>query len=180
MGRSLLCIDMDGVLARFHDKAVGTDGKIHYHRMYREGFFASLDPYENMVEAASILAAEFGEIDLKILSKVPGKRPDLAGQKSDWVERHAPFIPAEHRHFVGRGESKAAYFDCFANDYESVSLIDDYDKNLFEWGEAGGKSIKFVNGTNDKTSDWVGSRLYHDTEPRLLASELARIVLGLD
>ena len=35
-------------------------------------------------------------------------------------------------------------------------LIDDYTKNLFDWNDAGGVAIKFLNGINNNSKQWQG------------------------
>lgn len=150
-------VDMDGTLARFHDE------NKYLERMWEEGFFAQLKPFENAVDTVKMLAQD-PSVEVFILSAaIEGEPPYCVAQKHAWIDRYLPEIDKTHRIFTSVGENKAELIPHGIN--ASDVLIDDYNKNLKQWREQGGHSIKFVNNINHKGlvgELWQGDLIHHD------------------
>jgi len=150
-------VDMDGTLARFHDE------NKYLERMWEEGFFEQLKPFENAVDTVKMLAQD-PSVEVFILSAaIEGEPPYCVAQKHAWLDRYLPEIDKTHRIFTSVGENKAELIPHGIN--ASDVLIDDYNKNLKQWREQGGHSIKFVNNINHKGlvgELWQGDLIHHD------------------
>ena len=150
-------VDMDGTLARFHDE------DRYLERMWEEGFFEQLKPFENAVDTVKALAKD-PSIEVFILSAaIEGEPPYCVAQKHAWLDKYLPEIDKSHRIFTGVGENKAELIPHGIR--ASDVLIDDYNKNLDEWQAYGGHSVKFVNNINHKGlvgELWQGDLIYHD------------------
>lgn len=150
-------VDMDGTLARFHDE------NKYLERMWEEGFFEQLKPFENAVDTVKLLAQD-PNVEVFILSAaIEGEPPYCVAQKHAWLDRYLPEIDKTHRIFTAVGENKAELIPHGIK--ASDVLIDDYNKNLEEWREQGGHSIKFVNNINHKGlvgELWQGDLIHHD------------------
>lgn len=150
-------VDMDGTLARFHDEDK------YLERMWEEGFFEQLKPFDNAVDTVKALASD-PNIEVFILSAaIEGEPPYCVAQKHAWLDKYLPEIDKSHRIFTGVGENKAELIPHGIR--ASDVLIDDYNKNLDEWQTFGGHSIKFVNNINHRGLHgelWQGDLIYHD------------------
>ncbi len=172
--RTRLFVDMDGTLARFHDEVQ------YLERMYEPDFFRNLKPFQNAVETIRTYIQEHPEAEVFILSSaVPGEPPGCARQKHDWLDKHLPEIDRAHRLFpeIGTPKNLAIPGGIRLGDV----LLDDYNKNLEEWRQAGGLGVKFVNNINDralKGERWSGFRMYHDANPRSNALFLTKLTEG--
>lgn len=133
-------IDMDGTLARFHDEVQ------YLERMYEQGFFLNLKPFEEAVNGINELAKTH---DVYILSAVvEGEPPYCMDEKHRWIDKYLPAIDDEHRIFTKVGVPKENFIEGGVK-FDDV-LYDDYNKNLEEWSEAGGIPIKCVNNINHR------------------------------
>ncbi len=169
--RTRLFVDMDGTLARFHDEVQ------YLERMYEPDFFRNLKPFQSAVETIQTYIREHPDAEVFILSSVvPGEPPGCARQKNDWLDKHLPEIDRAHRLFpeIGTPKNLAIPGGIRPGDV----LIDDYNKNLVEWQQAGGLGVKFVNNINDralKGERWRGLRLYHDAHATYNVHFLSRL-----
>ena len=150
-------VDMDGTLARFHDE------NKYLERMWEEGFFEQLKPFENAVDTVKMLAQD-PSVEVFILSAaIEGEPPYCVAQKHAWLDRYLPEIDQQHRIFTAVGENKAELIPQGIR--KTDVLIADYNKNLDEWQHYGGHSIKFVNNINHKGlvgELWQGDLIHHD------------------
>jgi len=130
-------VDMDGTLARFHDE------DRYLERMWEQGFFEQLKPFENAVDTVKLLAKD-PNVEVYILSAaIEVEPPYCVAQKHAWLDRYLPEVDKQHRIFTAVGENKAELIPQGIR--KSDVLIDDYNKNLDEWQQYGGHSVKFVN-----------------------------------
>lgn len=150
-------VDMDGTLARFHDE------EKYLERMWEEGFFEQLMPFDNAVDTVKALASD-PNIEVFILSAaIEGEPPYCVAQKHAWLDRYLPEVDRSHRIFTAVGENKAELIPDGIK--QTDVLIDDYNKNLNEWQTFGGHSIKFVNNINHRGLHgelWQGDLIFHD------------------
>ena len=164
-------VDMDGTLARFHDEVK------YLERMWEEGFFKELKPFEEIVDSIHILKRDNPEAEIFILSAaIEGEPPYCQQQKHEWLDRYLPEIDRSHRIFTEIGKPKADYIEggISATDV----LIDDYNKGLEEWEKSGGTAVKCVNNINHKGLVgplWEGKLIHNDDFPSAIASDICPI-----
>ena len=164
-------VDMDGTLARFHDEVK------YLERMWEEGFFKELKPFEEIVDSIHILKRDNPEAEIFILSAaIEGEPPYCQQQKHEWLDRYLPEIDRSHRIFTEIGKPKADYIEggISATDI----LIDDYNKGLEEWEKSGGTAVKCVNNINHKGLVgplWEGKLIHNDDFPSAIASDICTI-----
>ena len=93
-------IDMDGVLCEYRPEAKITD-------MMSSGYFASLAPRSEMVEAVKGLI-KLGQFDVYVLSAVISECAEQSKrEKTEWLDKYIPEIDAYHRFFTICGTSKS-------------------------------------------------------------------------
>lgn len=124
--------DMDNCLALFSTK--GNEANA-ISRMFDKGYFKNLPVIENAMETLSALMWE-GH-DVHILSACVNS-PYCKIEKKEWLEKYFPFIESHKIHLCEVGENKAEII----GNVKGAYLVDDYKKNLIEWEEAGGISVK--------------------------------------
>ncbi len=174
-------IDMDGTLCRFHD----TEHQ-YIERMWEKGFYLGLKPFEEFVNAISLLINRNPNTDIYILSAVlPTDPPFIEDEKRRWVHEYLPQLPDERLIFVPAGTDKSQYIGDID---ENCFLIDDYNKNLREWEQAGGFPIKFINDINNKGLGayggekgqlWNGFSIEHNHSAMSICLELENTI-GVD
>jgi len=139
--RTMLFIDMDGVLADFERGINEGTGDIN--QMFEKNFFRKLEPMEEDIAGKIEKLQELTKV--KILSKTCVERNDkrFAGQVADkkyWLMRFAPTVKDEDIIIQSTDESKGSIVKEFP-DFHCI-LVDDYSLNLVEWELAGGIGIK--------------------------------------
>ena len=169
--------DLDGTLARFHDRILDDKGLVKLDLMYQVDFFRSLEPFSNMVEAVRLLMEKHPEYEIYILSAVPDD--EIVEQKNDWVDEFLPELDVSKRIYVKPGETKGSVIKN-ADSY----LIDDFNKNLAEWVNAGGHPIKCRNNVNHAGKArfggdfciWQGDLVYNMDPPEKIIADLEAII----
>ncbi|WRS29019.1 hypothetical protein U6B65_14775 (plasmid) [Oscillospiraceae bacterium MB08-C2-2] len=163
-----LFVDMDGTLAEF--KRVD-----RLESLYEYGYFANLQPMENVVQAIQEIIYSSPEIEVFILSAYLSDSPHALIEKNQWLDQLLPEIDAAHRVFLPCGSDKREFVpggirptDC---------LLDDYTYNLSGW-EPPAKGIKLLNGINHTKGTWQGVCTRWDTPPATLASQIVEIMEG--
>ena len=171
-----LLVDMDGTLARFHDEAQ------YIERMYEEGFFRDLKPFENMVEGIRLFMRQHPDTEVYVVSaKLAEDAPFCVSEKNAWLDKYLPEVDDSHRLFTDPGRSKAEYIPggVSKNDY----LLDDYNRGLNMFLYDGGSAIKCHNNINQRGLGahggevgrmWMGPMVHTDDEPCLIAAGLAQ------
>lgn len=152
--------DMDGVLAEYKKDSDLSD-------FAKRGYFRHLAPENNMIDALNMLL-ENGDalgISVCVLTKVyPTQFRYSVREKQEWRQEYLPdLFDSEFVMVNGEEEEKseaiAALLGAGLN--KDYFLIDDYNRNLYEWKEAGGTPVKYVNGINDTHRSFLGRRLEH-------------------
>lgn len=152
--------DMDGVLAIYDPKDYS--GKYPKWDQLGAHYFLDRKPDKRALKMLKLLDKYAHETDGKVyvlssVSNLASHALEQGADKRAWLEKHAPFLdqfqifitPSLPKWQVAkkiRGTSELASSDI---------LIDDYNKNLEEWREAGGTALKYMNGTNSEES-WSG------------------------
>ena len=150
MARKRVFVDMDGVLCEYREGASVQD-------MEADGYFRSLAPRTQMLEAVKFLI-ESGLGEVFILSSVlPQRKIEATAEKNAWLNEHLPVVDGVHRIFPLCGSSKAEAVGELTRD---DILLDDYSLNLFSWNEAGGSPVKILNEVNGRRGSFtLGPRI---------------------
>ncbi len=175
MKKVKIYVDMDGVLAKWNEKASEEDTHL-------PGYFRSRETELNA--AAMVHLLKMAGLDVEILSSVYVD-DHSASEKREWLDNNGlGDIPAV---FVPYGKDKHAYIDG-SEDVLSV-LIDDYGRNLSAWEAEGHLAIKFMNGINSrpklvvaedgtvnmKVDSWTGYSIDYRMSPTQLATVVSAI-----
>lgn len=163
-----LFVDMDGTLAVF--KPVD-----EMETLYEEGYFKTLAPQRNVVEAVRKIIKEHPEIEVNILSAYLSDSQYALQEKNEWLDRYLPEINQEHRVFVPCGTDKKEGIRDGVR--KTDFLLDDYTKNLHEW-QPPARGIKLLNGINHSRGTWVYDCLRHDRTADSLAAAIVSVVRG--
>lgn len=120
-------LDMDGVLCEYKEEIDKSD-------LYKEGYFATLSPQRNILDAAKLLSKEKW-VETYIISSVLADSPYAVQEKNAWLDRYLPEIDKDHRLFPPCGSPKTLAVP------QGISkgdiLIDDYGVNVRHWDELG-------------------------------------------
>ena len=168
---------MDGVLAEYRKDCTEND-------MKKKGYFLSLKPEINMVNALTRLALDSDMLGIKVcvLTKVyPTQFKYSVREKLEWRDEYLPeLFDSEFIMVNGEEQEKseavreltngAVNSDCY--------LIDDYNPNLAEWVKNGGNAVKYVNEINDKNRSFVGNRITHTMTEDEIYSFIVNLVNG--
>lgn len=138
-----LFFDLDDTLARFN-----FGSKTPLESMYKEGYFLNLKPHV-LAHEANHMAEKYPENIFVVSACITKISMD---EKKAWVEKWLPNIKAENVFLVNVGDNKAEYI--VARTQKDIDrnciLIDDYSKNIYDWGFLGGTAVKCINNFNDK------------------------------
>ena len=162
--------DMDGVLAIYERNA--------YIKNYKQGeciektpiylqpekhYYRTVQPDVKMIEVVKLLQYKSAH-SVRIITNVsPDEliRPIQVEDKLDWLHKYCPFITTEQFFWTTSTKSERVLeitknqliTDCVNLKLDtSQILIDDFNKNLLNWQNAGGTAIKYINGLNDPKS----------------------------
>ena len=155
--RTILFIDMDGVIADFGKGINSGNGDLN--QMFENKFFRKLEPMEEEIAEKIERLQELTKV--KILSKACVERNDKrftkqVADKKYWLMRFAPTVENKDIIIQSTEESKGEIVREFS-DFHCM-LLDDYSLNLVEWELAGGIGIKKAKRyKNDRTFEQVNS-----------------------
>lgn len=178
-----LFVDMDGCLAEWRNivlKITSIEQKDTVVKKLNQillspGYFRSLSPHKNVVDAINELNKEY---DVYILSCVMEKKeePNPKTEKVEWLKEFMPNIDKSHILFVPDGEDKTNYIDggISCNDF----LLDDYSKNLNDFVKQGGVGIKLLNDVNESKGSWRGNTISKDANPKNIVRDLKALIDG--
>lgn len=166
-------IDMDGVLAIYERDAYAGEHPVWLHK--GSHYYRHLQPDPKMIEVLRALDMQ-KENHVCILSTLSNKGAmflEHYEDKAAWLKEHCPFLDVE-RQFVPVISSKrniAEFLKVSHTLTPNDVLIDDFNKNLIEWQNAGGAAIKYNNGINS-TNSFNGLNL----SPEMTASEIVQVL----
>ena len=162
-----LFLDMDGTLAEWRAAAQFED-------LYQKDYFFSLAPHQEVVDAVKLLQEQMPELELFVLSAVLPDSEYAIPEKNAWLDKYCPFIAQKNRVFVHNGKSKR---DSVPNGAGALDfLLDDYTKNLNEWGPS--PAIKLLNGVNGTKGTWKGAAASRFSAADELANAIRSIIEG--
>ena len=178
--KKVLYVDMDGTLARFHDAE-----KRFIEEMWTPGFYVNMKPFENLTAGLALFIEQNPDVEVYLLSAVLDTDPPfIRGEKNQWMDAYLPEIDGLHRIYTRAGEDKSQYIDMENNE---CFLLDDYNKNLYEFETAGGLGIKFCNDINHRGMGefggskgflWSGAMVHYESSPEQICRGLEEIVFG--
>lgn len=172
-----LYVDMDGTLARFHDV-----DRTFIEAMWQQGFYKNLKPFQSLLGGLQLFMERNKDVEVFILSAILDTDPPfIESEKRQWLNKNFSEIDDKHMIFTKAGENKAKYITVNEDTY----LIDDYNKNLNDWKNSGGISIKFHNDVNhkglgqyggEKGPLWQGSIINHNDTYGQICMDLENIL----
>ena len=178
-------VDMDGTLAEWRNIVLNltveeesnpqiVSRKLH-EILTTKGYYLSLKPNKNMIDAVSILTESPEQYEVFILSCYleDTDHSSPVTEKNEWLDFCLPMIDQVHRIFVPNGEDKTKYVPGGLR--PSDILIDDYTKNLMDWQRAGGNGLKFLNGINATKGTWKGPKIYYYDSGNVIAGHISKI-----
>ena len=142
--------------------------------LYQDGYFLSLPPYKNVIEAARLLMKR-DDTDVYILSCVLADKNGVspAAQKVSALLKHFPGIEFDHILLVPDGQDKRDYLPTEMRP-DDVLIDDCTERNLNPWAEKG-IAIKLLNGVNSTKGTWKGSTINYLDRPMKIANDIIRI-----
>ena len=149
-------IDMDGVLAYFNNNIESEEV------LYQQGYFRNLLPQDLVLTAVNQLIDTYPD-QCYILSAAVDS-PYAIPEKMEWLHTYVTSsLKEDHIIFTKCGEDKSKFIKNGIT--EKDILLDDYNKNLREFQEAGGIGIKLVNNINNRNHSWEGARIHYQEVP---------------
>jgi len=128
-----IIFDMDGVIADF-------DGvKNCVEKMHDKGFFYKLKPLHKNIDSTIQTLKRLG-FNVLIMSACPNDISKI--DKKRWLKKYVPSILESDMNFCYIGENKADLLKSKGVDIKESVLIDDYRKNITQFKELGGYTIK--------------------------------------
>ena len=136
---------MDGVLAEYK--------YVPYEEMLRKGYFGSLMPQPEAVEALRMLAQD-PQLEVYTLSAVIKENPYALAEKQEWLkEQLGASLKNVRSIFPLCGTRKT---DAVPGGVRPTDiLVDDYNANLLDWNTCA-VPIKYLNGINNRHGSWKG------------------------
>lgn len=163
-----LFVDMDGTAAEF--KAVDT-----LETLYEPGYFLSLKPQQNVVDAVKLITEQRPDVDVYIMSSVLTDSKYALQEKNQWLDRYLPEIPESKRIFPPCGDDKKEHIPDGIRTTDM--LLDDYTTNLLLW-DPPGKGLKVLNGINHTRGTWKGDSVSYEHKPQELADKILTAIDG--
>lgn len=159
-------VDMDGTLAEFNSIAKIED-------LYEQGYFANLQPQQNVVDAVNLLCAD-SRFEVYILSSALDS-PYAVSEKNQWLDTHLPQIDKQHRLFPAYGAMKTSIIPDGLKPTDT--LLDDYSLNLNSWCPPG-QAVKLMNGINGNHGTWQGMKVYSTAPAQQIAETVSEYALS--
>lgn len=178
-----LYIDMDGTLTEWRSFVLKVENyeqkeilleKLN-NLLLQPGYFISLEPHMNIVNAIRELCKEY---DVYILSCVLPKEeePNPSTEKREWLRTYLPEIDDDHIIFVPDGENKTKYIE--GGIREGDVCLDDYTPKLVDFEEAGGIGVKVLNKVNESKGSWKGNTISIETPSHIIVRDLRNLLEG--
>lgn len=164
LGKPILYVDMDGVLADLFNHVAEIHDVDHYNEMTKaewEHFLENTDAYHLFVnlpmfptanQLLDMVVSIFGGYRILSSPLSYDKEGSMAG-KRDWLKKHIT-VPADGWIF---DHDKSKY--AIQSDGTPNILIDDWKKNIIPWRERGGIGIKYQ--ADENPLFWLKNELIH-------------------
>lgn len=173
--------DQDGVLGVYERHAY--KGETPLYMKKGEHYFSSICGDNRALKANELLHQRMDSTDnsyvLTTVSPLGDMFTEQVGDKKKWLRVRAPWIDVDTHFFPAVSDKRDMASMLTASTARKLSkndiLIDDYNKNLQLWEEAGGTAIKYLNGVNSGES-WSGLKITEE----MTAEEIVDMLLSLD
>lgn len=147
--------DMDGVVA-LYDKSAYT-GKNPKFLRKNEHYFLNLEPDRKMLEVIDNLyqKSRYTGNHIYLLTSISMNGAIFNEHFHDkilWASKWLPYLSIESILISVTSKRNAVEYIKDHKLSQNDILIDDYNKNLKEWNEAGGTAVKYLNGINSAKS----------------------------
>ena len=158
--------DMDGVLAQYERKAYEGD-----HPQWMEPgkhYFRSLPADKRIMQLIDSLhkACRYTDDHIFIITSIQ-TGPMFNEHMHDkilWLNEHFPYFQISDILIATTPKNDVAeYLHGRVLSHRDI-LVDDYNKNLAEWQNAGGISVKYLNGLNSPNNDFTMISNIQDTD----------------
>lgn len=148
-------IDMDGVLAVYDRNAYTGDDPLFARK--NAHYYRNLEPDRKMLEFVDNIYSKsrYTGDNIYILTSLPNNGAIFNEQFHDkitWVKQWLPYLDIDSILISVTSKRDAVEYIHNHTLTKNDILIDDYNKNLCEWRDAGGTAIKYCNGINDHKS----------------------------
>lgn len=155
-------IDMDGVLAKYDKTAYVGEDPLYMQK--NQHYFRNLEPDRKMLEFIDILhkRCRYTGDNVYILTTLPINGAIFNEQFHDkiaWINEWLPYMSIDNILISVTSKRDAVEYIHNHSLSQSDILIDDYNKNLLDWQNAGGTSVKYCNGINSPAS-FSGIKLF--------------------
>lgn len=157
-------IDMDGVIAQYDRDAYVGDNPRWLKK--NEHYFLNLQPDRKMLEFVDTLhqRCRYTGDDIFILTSLPYNGAIFNEQFHDkiaYLNKWFPYIDINHILISVTSKRDAVEYIQNHTLTKNDILIDDFNRNLVDWQNAGGTPVKYCNGINNPDS-FDGLKLYHN------------------
>lgn len=156
--------DMDGVVARYQREAYTGENPIWLRK--NQHYFKDLEPDRKMLEVIDRVhqRSRYTGEHIYLLTSIPMNGAifnEHFHDKISWAKTWFPYLDIDDILISVTSKRDAVEYIQNHQLSENDILIDDYNKNLFDWQHNGGISIKYCNGLNNPQS-FVGPKIYRD------------------
>lgn len=170
--------DADGVLFLYEREAYVGEDPIWLRK--NQHYFRNLTPDKKMLEVVDMLSAKarYTDDEIYILTSLSNNGIIFNEHFHDKIvsfHKWFPYIDIDHI-LISTGPKRDVVEYVTNNPItENDILIDDFNRNLVEWRNSGGISIKYCNGINDPAS-FDGKKLLSQTQS---PDDMLRYLLNL-
>lgn len=153
-------IDMDGVLAQYERTAFDiSKGPVPGLALFEHEdshYFKTCKPDPVAVALLEDLLNDPNS-EVYILTTVPPHTPWVIADKKEWLSQVVPMFDSTTKLIIASSDKVETIMvkEKLHGLNSSMVLIDDFNKNLNDWRDAGGTAIKYLNGINSENS-WDG------------------------
>lgn len=178
-----LFVDMDGCLTEWRNIVLKINNIEQKDAIVRKlnkillspGYFRSLSPHQNVVDAINKLNEEY-EVYILSCAIKKDSEPNPKTEKKEWLGEFTPKIDDAHIIFVPDGEDKTKYIPGGVQSNDVT--LDDYSPKLRDFEKAGGIGVKLLNDVNESKGSWRGSCISKDSSPEEIVRDLKSLLDG--
>lgn len=145
-----LFFDMDGTMFKFKDCEEGA--------WNTPGFFKDMMPHVAVCRAIDALAYSYRD-NIYVLTATP-EHLWAREEKLEMCRHCIPNVVEDHIILAPLGTPKPLAVPQGVS--QRTYLVDDFTRNLVDWGSAGGVPVKCITSRNNRRNIWEGEAIYAD------------------